>query len=175
MTLALAKREKFVLAFGAAFVFLFLFNEIGVNRVVAYKDRLERRVVKEKAARERVAGLAADYKTLSERRKTAAARMVSRPADFRLFAFLDGLAGQAGVKSAVAYMKPSVAPMEGSPFKSSTVEMKLSGISMEQLSRFVYMIESSPNSVSIKRMSISATGKDQRYLDAVFLASTIEK
>ena len=175
MTLALAKREKYVLAFGAAFVFLFLFNEVGVSRAVAYREKLERQVVKERAAREKVAELAADYRRLSDRQKGAAARLAGRQADFRLFAFLDLLAGQAGLKSAVQYMKPAVSPIEGSPYKSSTVEMKLSGISMEQLAGFIHMIESSPNGVSIRRMSVTATGKEERFLDAVFLASTLER
>jgi len=175
MTLALAKREKYVLAFGAAFVFLFLFNEVVVGRALAYRQRLERQVVKEKAAREKVAELAADFRRLSERQKSASAKLASRPADFRLFAFLDLQAGQAGLKNAVQYMKPAVSPIEGSPLKSSTVEMKLSGVSMEQLASFIHMIESSANGVSIRRMSITATGRDERFLDAVFLASTIEK
>lgn len=175
MTLALARREKMVLAAGAAFVFLFLFYQVGVGRAVGYRERLSKRIDREMKDRDRIVDLAAQYVALSERQAGASSRFSARPPDFKLFTFLDRLAGEAGIKPAIQYMKPSVSPLAGSPYKSSTVEMKLSGLSMEQFFNFLYRIESSGSGVSVRRMALSVTGKDERYLEVVLQASTLEK
>ena len=51
----------------------------------------------------------------------ARTNMAGRTSGFTLFSFLDTLAGQAGLKDRIAYMKPSTSILEDSPFKLSIV------------------------------------------------------
>jgi general secretion pathway protein M len=100
--------------------------------------------------------------------------MRTRPKGFTLFSFLDQLAGQAGLKDNIDYMKPTTTTHENSPYKTSVVETKLKAVTLERLTAYIYMIETSSNMVSLKRLSISKKSKQTGYVDAVLLAETIE-
>ena len=47
-------------------------------------------------------------------------------------------------------------------------------MTMEQLTQYLYKIETSPNMVRLKRLSITRKGKEQAYLDAVLLAEAYQ-
>jgi general secretion pathway protein M len=71
-------------------------------------------------------------------------------------------------------MKPTTTTHENSPYKTSVVETKLKAVTLERLTAYIYMIETSSNMVSLKRLSISKKSKQTGYVDAVLLAETIE-
>jgi general secretion pathway protein M len=84
-----------------------------------------------------------------------------------LFSFLDRVAGQTRLKDRIAYMKPSTATPKNSPFKISTVEMKLQAITLEQLVAYLYKVETSENAVHIKRISLVKAGKNKSLITAI--------
>jgi len=53
--------------------------------------------------------------------------------------------------------------------------MKLQGLTLQQLTSYVHMVETSKNMVNIKRLSISKTGKQAGFIDAVLQVETAEK
>ena len=91
-----------------------------------------------------------------------------------MFSFLDQLAGEAGVKDRISYMKPSTKVEKNSPYKISRVEMKLDAITLKQLTTYLYGVETSKNMVDIKRISISKKDKKQGLLTAVLQVETLE-
>jgi len=91
-----------------------------------------------------------------------------------LFSFLDDLAGNAGVKDHISYMKPSTTVQQNSDLKVSNVEMKLQGINLDHLTSYLHMIETSPNMVLIKSLSISKQGKQEGMINAILRLETIE-
>jgi general secretion pathway protein M len=111
-----------------------------------------------------------EYEALKKRADTATKSMRIRPKGFTLFSFLDQLAGQAGLKDNIAYMKPSVTTHENSPYKTSVVETKLQAVTLERLTAYIYMIETSKNMVSLKKLSITKKSKQTGFVDAVLLA-----
>jgi len=72
-------------------------------------------------------------------------------------------------------MKPSTSVQKNSPFKISQVEMKLQGLTLQQLTSYLHMVETSKNMANIKRLSISKTGKQEGFIDAVLQVETAEK
>jgi general secretion pathway protein M len=52
--------------------------------------------------------------------------------------------------------------------------MKLQAITLEQLTTYLYKIETSKNNVFIKRISITKTGKQEQFINAVLHVETIE-
>jgi general secretion pathway protein M len=84
------------------------------------------------------------------------------------------LAGEAGVKDHVSYMKPTTKVQKNSPYKISRVDMKLDAITLEQLTTYLYGVETSKNMVDIKRISISKKDKKQGLLTAVLQVETVE-
>ena len=71
-------------------------------------------------------------------------------------------------------MKPSKKAQKNSPYKISRVEMKLEAISLEQLTNYLYGIETSQNMVDITKISISKKDKKQGLLTAVLQVETVE-
>jgi len=52
--------------------------------------------------------------------------------------------------------------------------MKLQMISMEQLITYLHAVETSPNMVNVRRLSISRAGKDKGVIDAVMEFETVD-
>ncbi|MEW5737072.1 MAG: type II secretion system protein GspM [Thermodesulfobacteriota bacterium] len=171
----LGKREKVVLAGGAAFVILFLCYQLIVAQAVAFHARQKAAIVRAQVDLRKMDELSTRVKELLSKSEQAQNRYSSRQPGFRLFTFLDQLAGESDVKKYIKYMKPTLTPIPDSEFKSSQVEMKLAGLSMEQLLDFLYRVESSKNQVAVRRLAITETGRGDRLIDAVIQASTLEK
>ena len=72
-------------------------------------------------------------------------------------------------------MKPSTSVQKGSLYKISQVEMKLQSLTLEQLTTYLHMIETSKNMVYIKRLSILKTSKPEGFIDAVIQVEAVEK
>ena len=95
-----------------------------------------------------------------------------RERGFTLFAFLDRLAGETGLKDKIIYMKPSTTRQKLQKYKTSVVEMKLQGINLKDLTAYLYRVETSKNIVFIKRLSISKTDQGQGLINAVMTVET---
>jgi len=119
--------------------------------------------------------LQSEYNTIKKRTELSKSNFAKRDTGFTLFSFLDKLTGKAGIKNHVTYMKPSTSVQKNSPFKISQVEMKLQGLTLQQLTSYLHMVETSKNMVNIKRLSISKTGKLENLIDAVLQVETAEK
>ncbi|MBF0100991.1 MAG: hypothetical protein HQK77_08795 [Desulfobacterales bacterium] len=103
------------------------------------------------------------YKTLYEKREKG----------FALFSFLDQLAGKAGIKENISYMKPSSDEKDEGPYKLTKVEMKLQSIRLDQLTQFLYTVEISANLVYVKRLSIVKTTNQAGLLDVILQVETL--
>jgi len=118
--------------------------------------------------------LRTEYDNLNQKAKLSKLRFKNREKAFTLFSFLDRLAGQAGLKDHVVYMKPSTSEQENTRYKRSMVETKLQALTLKQLMPFIYMVEASKNNVEIKRLSITQAGKNERFIDVVMQIETLE-
>jgi general secretion pathway protein M len=98
----------------------------------------------------------------------------NRPESFTLFSFLDQLAGRTGIKAHVSYMKPSSTINEETGVSLSRVEMELQAISLKDLTKYLYHVETSENMVIVKRLSIARKGKSEGLIDAVLQVETVE-
>ena len=138
------------------------------------RDRLKRNVqVKTKMLKDMLY-LRSEYDVIREKSELIKAQFAARAKDFTLFSFLDKLSGEVEVKDRISYMKPSTSVKKNSPYKILMVEMKFQDITIEQLSKYLYMIETSNNMVKIKRLSISKKGRQDQGLNAVIQVETIE-
>ena len=108
---------------------------------------------------------------------TAAARyraqIATRESEFTLFSFLDRLAGQAGIKNNISYMKPSTTALEDSDLSVESVEMKFQAVTLKQITAYLHLVETSPNGALVRRLSMSRVGKEKFYLDVILLVETL--
>ena len=175
MVKKLARREKYSIYALSGVICLFVVFQFIVFPFLDKKERLERTLQAKTDILEKMTALQSEYNTIKKRTELSKSRFEKRDAGFTLFSFLDKLTGKAGIKNHVTYMKPSTSVQKNSPFKISQVEMKLQGLTLQQLTSYLYMVESSKNMVNIKRLSISKTGKIENLIDAVLQVETAEK
>src|SRR5690606_35168266 len=98
--------------------------------------------------------------TLTRNAHSNEVQLKARPQGFTLFSFLDTLAGQSGIKQNIDYMKPSTSNLKNSSYSLSMVELKINALTMEQLVSFMHGVETSPNLIWIKRISIDRGEKE---------------
>lgn len=167
----LNQRETYAVLAAAAFVILFVVLQFGVFPMLDWRERTERSLRLKESQLADIQLMKAEYDSLKNTGELWKEKIGKRPRGFTLFSFMDELAGKAGVD--IAYMKPSTSKSKDSPFTTSKVELKLSGITLKQLTPFLHMVETSENMVFIRRISITRTG-DDAFVDVVLQAETFE-
>ena len=173
MAIHLNRREKYAVVICAGFICLFVFVQFFLFPYFDKRERLTRALqVKTKALAD-MRALKSEYDAIQQSADMSKASLSKRDKGFTLFSFLDKLAGQTGVKEHITYMKPSISGQKESSYKISSVEMKLQSVSTEQLTAYLYMVETSRNMVRIKRISILKTGKHEGFIDAVLQVETL--
>ena len=174
MAIKISKREKYAIWVALGLIGIFVITQLIIAPLLDKRKRLIRGIQVNTEVYRDIRILKKEYEALKKRADTATKSMRTRSKGFTLFSFLDQLAGQAGLKDNIAYMKPSTTNHENSPYRTSVVETKLQAVTLERLTAYIHMIETSNNMVSLKRLSISKKSKRTGYVDAVLLAETIE-
>ncbi len=174
MARKLTRREKYSIYAAAGIICLFVVIQFIVFPTVDKREQQERALqVKTKILEEMVA-LKSEYDAIKKNTDLSKVHFARREKGFTLFSFLDKLTGEAGIKDHITYMKPSTSVRKNSPYKISKVEMKLQGLTLQQLTSYLHMVETSKNIVRIKKLSISKTGKQEGFIDAVLQVETSE-
>jgi len=170
----LSRREKISVSIASILVGIIVFVQFILFPVLDEKTRLERTVQTKTDALKEIQRLKADYQSLVKSAEQFKRQTAARPEGFTLFAFLDKLAGDTGIKNNIAYMKPSSTTQKNMPYKISVVEMKLQDVTLEQLTRYLYGMETSPNMVTLRRASFIKKGDNGGTIDAVLQVETIQ-
>ena len=101
--------------------------------------------------------------------------MDGRRKGFTLFSFMEDAAGKSGIKSKIAYMKPSVQSIKDSTLKQSSIEMKLESITSEELVDYLYNIETRDPLIFVRRLSLFKSSGSDGSIQAVLQVETIER
>jgi general secretion pathway protein M len=168
------KRERYAIMLAVGVVGIFLMVTFIVEPFFSRTDQLKKSLQDKAAMLEQMRQLQSEYGALTQKAEVSKALFNRRQKGFKLFSFLDRLAGEAGIKDNITYMKPSTKVQQNSPYKISRVEMKLDAITLKQLTTYLHGVETSKNMVEVKRISISKKDKKQGLLTAVLQVETVE-
>lgn len=174
LKIKLKKHEKYSIYVAAGFICLFVLIQFIVFPFFDKRNRLERTIQVKTKILEDMTALKSKYDAIQKKTDLSKLRFEKREKGFTLFSFLDKLAGEAEVKDYIAYMKPSTSTQKNSQRKMSMVEMKLQRVTLDQLTSYLYIVETSKNMVNIKRISISKTGRQENFIDAVLQVETFD-
>lgn len=170
----ITKRDRYVLACGAAFVILFLFFQFGIFPLMDGRDQLRKNIVAREKGLVEMKELQARYRDLHGKANSLQDQLAVRDVNFSLFSFLEQMAAKTQVKESIAYMKPSATADEG-PFKEVLVEMKLQAISLKKLVDFLELVESPEKVVALKRISIQENKKEEGTLDVILQVVSLDR
>ena len=174
LNINLQRREKLAVTAAGIALAIFLFLELIVFPVIDRGDTLRSQIKSETKDLQEMQVLKNEYESLSRFSKEMETGLKKRSRNFTLFSYIDKLAGTSGIKSNIAYMKPSTANLKNSPYALSIVEIKLTALTLEQLTGFLYGIEDKANMVWIKRISISKGDKNESLLNSVLQVETFQ-
>ncbi|RJR17065.1 MAG: hypothetical protein C4582_13670 [Desulfobacteraceae bacterium] len=169
----LARRERYLVTVASLAVFLFLAFHFAVIPFFEKMANLRSGIDSRERALRDMAGLAAQYREITENSKGREELIRRRPKGFTLFSFLEKAAGESAVKDRIKYMKPSTSQTTG-PYKESMVEMQMEEITLKQLVDYLYRVEYGDKLVQIKRVSIKESRRESGYLDAVIQVVSVE-
>ena len=169
----LARREKYLVSLAGCVIFLILIHLLLIGPFFDERKRLEAGVKAKKVALSEIVMLKTEYQALKKGDQGVHELLANRKAGFTLFSFLEKEAAESDVKGHIKHMKPSVSETAG-PYKESMVEMKLEAITLKQLVKYLYRIESPKDVIFIKRISIKENRKDSGYLDVVLNVLTLQ-
>jgi general secretion pathway protein M len=170
----LQPREKLIIAAGLAALAIMLFVYWGIFPLLDHRERSARRALARENDLKEMIAYKDQYETLQRENRRTATLLDQRPKDFSLFSFLDQLAGATGIKQNIVYMKPSSVQEDDKPYRISRVEIKLDQVTMEQVSRFLYRIETSPYLIQVPRLSIKQNQQESAFLETVLQVETLE-
>jgi len=170
----LNRREKYIIYGAGCLLGLLLIVAFVMTPFFEHKSQMQRNLQTKKSELEEMRSLQTEYQVLKEKLQLSEISLSRREKGFTLFSFMDQLAGQAGIKDHISYMKPSNTVQKNSKYKISRVEVKLDAITLEQLTTYLYGIETSANMVMVKKLSISKKDKNQYLINAVLQVETVE-
>jgi general secretion pathway protein M len=162
----LSTRERYAVYLATVVVSIFVVIQLMVFPVLDKRKSLKKQLKAKTAELEQMIELKTEYDAIKGKSKSFDRRTKRSKKGFTLFSHLDELAGKAGVKDNISSMKPS------SSDKISRVEVELQAITMEKLSKYLHMVETSMELVFIKRLSITRKGKQEGSINAVLQVET---
>jgi general secretion pathway protein M len=170
----LNKRERYGIMLAAGVIALFLIAVLVVEPFLSRMAARQSSLQSKADMLGEMQRLQSEYGALENQATAAISKFQGRQKGFSLYSFMDRLAGEAGIKDQITRMKPTKTVQKNSPYKISRVEMKLEAVTLEQLTNYLYGVETSKNMVDIKKVSISKNDKKQGLLTVVLQAETAE-
>ncbi len=171
----LQRREKLAIVIAGGVVVFLLILQLVIFPTLDGRTRLSKTITQKRTDLQKIHDLRAEYQSLSRNNSTMEARLKRRPKTFTLFSFIDRLAGKSQLKANIAYMKPGTTNIKNSPLRLSTVEMKLNGLTMEQLVAFLHGVEDQRRAVWLRRITISKGDKVDDLLNVVLQVETFQR
>jgi general secretion pathway protein M len=171
----LQRRERIIVMAAGVVALVLIVLQLTIFPVINRRDRLHNQIRSQKAALGQMHDLKQEYETLTRFTRNMERRLKQRPKNFTLFSFTDRLAGQSGLKQNIVYMKPSTSNLKNSPYALSLVELKLTSLTMLQLTTFLHGIEDPSNIVWVKRLSVTKENNKEDLINAVVQVETLQQ
>jgi general secretion pathway protein M len=165
----LQPRERLFLGGAGAALMLFLIFKIAIDPVFKHSADLDRQIV---TARRQLAELRTMQQEYQRQKSVADSinNQLKRQQNFAIFSRLEELATQTGIRNKILYINPTVStPSE--MYREESVEVKMDGVTLEQLVRYLHQVENSPQLLKIKRLDIKPRFDNRQILTATFRVS----
>jgi general secretion pathway protein M len=168
------QRERSILSVAGILLVLFIIVQWMIFPILDHHTQLQQKLIESKQDLNKIALLKADYKRLTTQADLAKVQIQRRDRNFSLLSFLNDIAGQTGLKNNIVNMKPSTSNRKSSSLQIESVELKFDDVNMEQLLAFLYRIETSPNLVNIRQISITKQDRKEGVVESILEVETFK-
>lgn len=168
----LKSRERKLIAASAAVVVGVLIHMLVVSPALKKRAALDNQINRARAQLVDLRLLEQEYDQILKETKEIKQRVSGRSRDFALFSFLDQTANRLNLKNNLTSMKPSRRNL-GSDLAEDMVEVRLEGISLENLVAYLYEIERTGAAVAIASIRIQPESRLGGGLNVSMLVTSI--
>ena len=157
------RRTQLIITIGGIFIALIIFSRVAVFSVIKRIEVLDRVIPQKEIKLKQLLHHRQQYLDLKNQLQAVNQRVIKISADFDSILWLEKEAEKSGLE--VIEFKESIAPLLESYFQEKAWQLNFSGIRLEQLTKYLYRIESQDSPVGIKRILITKNTKDKGLLD----------
>jgi general secretion pathway protein M len=166
----LQRRERlFVVGAGLTVVGILLFMLL-IDPVLKSRVLLKRQITTATRQLEELQTLQKDYVRQKNVVEQINLQLRQQQKNFAIFSRLEELAGQTGIREKILYMKPTVSP-PNEVYNEESVEIKMEGVTLAQLIRYLNQVENSPQLLKVKRLYIKPRLDNRQILSVIFRVS----
>ena len=166
----LQRREQILVAGAGIVVLLAVLFAFVVDPLLARAADLDRRLAAASRQLAELQALRVDYQRQEQIIDRIDAQLRRQPRTFVIFSHLEQVAGQSGIQDKIQSMN-TVAGPPNTVYKEDSVEVKMEGVTLAQLTEYLHRLERSPQVLKIKRLQIKPTRESRQLLSVRFRLS----
>jgi hypothetical protein len=169
----LARREKFFIGGAGIILGIFLIITQLVAPFFNRKDRLEKEIKELEQIIQDYARSGAGGQDIESISGTLEKVLAAR-GDESLYSLINKEADAIRIRKNIPRMKPSEGQKQGN-FMEDIIELPIEGVTLAQLTEFLYRIEKPERFIYISRITIKDNKKEEGYLDATIRVLTYKR
>lgn len=166
----LQSRERLYIGGAGAAIVLFLIFKLTIDPLFKHSSELDRQMV---TARRQLAELRVMQQEYQRQKNVVDSinSQLKRQQNFAIVSRLEELARQTGLQQnkILSMRQAPITPSE--MYNEESIEVKMDGVTLEQLVRYLYQIENSPQLLKIKRLDIKPHLDNRQLLNTTFRVS----
>lgn len=137
-------------------------------------SNLDRMIRQKESQYKDIIQLRGEYLSLTKEYKDLEKAASKTREGFSPLTFMENVSAQARIKDKVVSMKPILAPA-GEGYRESSVEVKIERVVLEQIMRYLHIIEGSDYPLRVKALHLKSRFDDPGLMDASVTVSFYEK
>jgi general secretion pathway protein M len=166
----LQPRERLFIGGTGAVLILFLIFKLTIDPLFKYSAELDRQIVTSRRQLNEMRTMQQEYQRQKSVVDSINSQLKKQPND-AILSRLDELASQTGIRNKILQINFVVSTTPSEIYKEELVEVKIDGVTLEQLVRYLHQIENSPQLLKIKKLDIKPRIDNRQILTATFRVS----
>ena len=168
----LSPRERMLVkGAGAAVVVIGLYTLV-YDPLIELRARIGNRIVQKQQELVEIQGMRDEYFDLLQQFDLNQAVLARPDASFSLFSHVESTVAQVVSREHIASMNPGSKTL-GNAYREESVEVKLNGVSLQQLVDMTYRIEKGTHQLRVSRIQVKKKAKDPQSFDVTATVSMI--
>ena len=165
----LQPRERLFIGGLGSVAVVVLFFTLVIDPLFKLSADLDRQIVAARRQLNELRTMQQEYQRQKRVVDSINAQLKKQP-NFAIFSRLEELAGQTGIRNKIVHMRPIVStPNE--VYNEESVEVKMEGVTLDQLVSYLHQVENSPQLLKIKRLEMKPRFDNRQILTATFRVS----
>ncbi|MBI5417405.1 type II secretion system protein M [Candidatus Poribacteria bacterium] len=169
--MTLEKREKFSITICALSLIIFVFYQFIWLPGTEKTKQLESQLINREKDLLQMIELSSRYIELMQKNEKIQSSLIEKNKDFAIFSYLEKLAIEANIKEKITHMKPITLNLN-KVYEQDSVEIRLEGVSLENIVAFLYNIEYKNKLIKITQIHIKPKDNNTSLLDVNCLVSS---